>query len=225
MGSSGDHSLGSGASSGSEYLHDYRLLRRVGAGSYGDVWLAEDAVGKHVAVKVIDRERLALISRTNREERGLSLIRTQLPEHDHLIRVHHVRHRPITKANPLTRPGGRQRAGPGTAANEDSQLLTTRWCENPISHQCFFCAHPRPSLAAIGAWADVSATPSARIRLPRALPRSGALDGLSVLKVGNVRWGQLPTQSMSRTQAIGPQCAIPAARGLIRGSRSRDSHT
>lgn len=90
MGSTGDHSLGSDASSGSEYLHDYRLLRRVGAGSYGDVWLAEDAVGKHVAVKVIDRERLALISRTNREERGLSLIRTQLPEHEHLIRVHHV---------------------------------------------------------------------------------------------------------------------------------------
>lgn len=62
----------------------------MGAGTYGDVWLATDAVGKHVAVKVIDRERLALISQTNREERGLSLIRTQLPEHDHLIRVHHV---------------------------------------------------------------------------------------------------------------------------------------
>jgi hypothetical protein len=71
-------------------LGDYALDRRIGAGSYGDVWLARDAVGKHVAVKVIDRERLALFSTKNREERGLRLARTQLPEHPHLIRIHHV---------------------------------------------------------------------------------------------------------------------------------------
>ncbi len=71
-------------------LADYHLLRRIGAGSYGDVWLARDAVGKLVAVKIIDRERLALVSGSNREERALGLLRTELPEHPHLIRVHHV---------------------------------------------------------------------------------------------------------------------------------------
>jgi serine/threonine protein kinase len=71
-------------------LADYDLLRRIGAGSYGDVWLARDAVGKAVAIKIIDRERLALVSRANREERALGLLRTELPEHPHLIRVHHV---------------------------------------------------------------------------------------------------------------------------------------
>lgn len=71
-------------------LKDYKLLRRIGAGTYGDVWLARDSVGKHVAVKVIDRERLALMSQKNREERALRLMRTELPEHQHLIRIHHV---------------------------------------------------------------------------------------------------------------------------------------
>ena len=71
-------------------LGDYELIRRIGAGAYADVWLAKDAVGKYVAVKVIDRERLALISRRNREEEALSLLRTKLPEHPQLIRVHHV---------------------------------------------------------------------------------------------------------------------------------------
>lgn len=69
---------------------DYIRLRRIGAGTYGDVWLARDAVGKLVALKVIDRERLRLMSRTNREERALRLLRTQLPEHPRLIRVFHV---------------------------------------------------------------------------------------------------------------------------------------
>lgn len=71
-------------------LGDYELIRRVGAGAYADVWLAKDAVGKYVAVKVIDRERLMLMSRRNREEEALGLLRTKLPEHPHLIRVHHV---------------------------------------------------------------------------------------------------------------------------------------
>lgn len=71
-------------------IADYAMLRRIGAGAYGDVWLARDAVGKHVAVKTIDRGRLALISRTNREERAVGILRTNLPEHPNVIRIHHV---------------------------------------------------------------------------------------------------------------------------------------
>src|SRR5437016_4896858 len=74
----------------SDRAGDYALLRRIGAGTYGDVWLARDVVGKLVAVKLIDRERLSLLSRTNREERALGLLRAKLPEHPNLIRVHHV---------------------------------------------------------------------------------------------------------------------------------------
>lgn len=66
----------------------YRLLRRIGAGAYGDVWLAEDKDRDHVAIKLIDRERLRLLSRTNREERALQLLQSQLPEHEHLIEVY-----------------------------------------------------------------------------------------------------------------------------------------
>ena len=81
-------------------LNDYELLHRIGAGSCGDVWLARDAVDKHVAVKVIDRERLVLMSQKNREERALRLMRTELPEHEHLIRIHHV-------GNDAARPGSK----------------------------------------------------------------------------------------------------------------------
>lgn len=36
---------------------DYELLRRIGRGSYGDVWLARSITGQWRAVKVVQRER------------------------------------------------------------------------------------------------------------------------------------------------------------------------
>jgi|GEM_PF-4358825 len=73
-----------------DQVGDYRLLRCVGSGACGDVWLGRDAVGKTLAIKVIDRDRLARLSRTNREEQALRLVRTQLPEHPNLVRIDHI---------------------------------------------------------------------------------------------------------------------------------------
>jgi hypothetical protein len=51
--------------------NSYLVVRPIGGGSYGEVWLAEDAVGKRVAVKIVDRDRLGHSSM--REERALRL--------------------------------------------------------------------------------------------------------------------------------------------------------
>lgn len=51
---------------------DYELLRLVGRGSYGDVWLARGATGLYFAVKVVWRDRFNDIGPYEREFRGLS---------------------------------------------------------------------------------------------------------------------------------------------------------
>jgi serine/threonine protein kinase len=66
----------------------YSVVRPIGRGSYGEVWLAEDAVGKRVAVKIVDRDRLGHSSM--REERALRLIRHRLPHHPNLVRIEHI---------------------------------------------------------------------------------------------------------------------------------------
>ena len=38
---------------------DYELLRRIGSGSYGDVWLARNVLGQFRAVKVVYRSRFS----------------------------------------------------------------------------------------------------------------------------------------------------------------------
>src|SRR5205085_8732131 len=39
------------------YIPDFSLLRRIGRGSYGDVWLARSVTGVYRAVKVVYRSR------------------------------------------------------------------------------------------------------------------------------------------------------------------------
>lgn len=52
-------------------IPDYALLRRIGAGSYGDVWIARTATGVYRAVKVVWRDRFADAGPYEREFRGL----------------------------------------------------------------------------------------------------------------------------------------------------------
>jgi TolB-like protein len=52
-------------------IPDYELLRMIGQGSYGDVWLARGVTGIHRAIKVVWRERFADAGPFKREFHGL----------------------------------------------------------------------------------------------------------------------------------------------------------
>ncbi len=52
-------------------IPDYALLRRVGSGSYGDVWLARSVTGHYRAVKIVWRDRFSELPPYEREFKGL----------------------------------------------------------------------------------------------------------------------------------------------------------
>jgi serine/threonine protein kinase len=68
-------------------LGDFILLNRIGGGSQGEVWLAEDSLGRRVAVKLLFTSSHSLTR--NREEAALRLYQG-LSEEKHLLRVLHV---------------------------------------------------------------------------------------------------------------------------------------
>ena len=57
-GPSNDPSLGTTMAGGARsrpQIPDHTLLRRIGEGSYGEVWLARNVMGTHRAIKVVYR--------------------------------------------------------------------------------------------------------------------------------------------------------------------------
>ena len=52
-------------------IPDFELVRIVGRGSYGDVWLARSVTGAWRAIKVVWRERFTNAEPFEREFRGL----------------------------------------------------------------------------------------------------------------------------------------------------------
>ena len=57
---------------GAPRIPDYELVRQIGAGSYGDVWLARGLTGVYRAVKIVWRNRFSTADPFEREFRGLT---------------------------------------------------------------------------------------------------------------------------------------------------------
>src|SRR5688572_15453549 len=71
-------------------IADHTLLRRIGRGAYGDVWLARNALGKLRAVKVVYRARFKEDRPYEREFNGILKYEPISRTHEGLVQVLHV---------------------------------------------------------------------------------------------------------------------------------------
>lgn len=71
-------------------LADHVLLRRIGRGSYGDVWLARNALGTFRAVKIVYRARFQDDRPYEREFNGILRYEPVSRTHEGLVQVLHV---------------------------------------------------------------------------------------------------------------------------------------
>src|SRR5687767_4168181 len=69
---------------------DHTLLRRIGQGAYGDVWLARNALGTLRAVKVVYRARFKEDRPYEREFNGILKYEPISRTHESLVQVLHV---------------------------------------------------------------------------------------------------------------------------------------
>ena len=69
---------------------DHTLLRRVGQGAYGDVWLARDLIGNYRAVKAVYRDRFPRIEPFEREFRGIQKYSPISRKHPGWLDILHV---------------------------------------------------------------------------------------------------------------------------------------
>src|SRR6185295_11265540 len=69
---------------------DHQLIRRIGGGSYGEVWLARSITGQWRAVKVVARARFASDRPYEREFRGVVQFEPISRAHSGLVQVLHV---------------------------------------------------------------------------------------------------------------------------------------
>ena len=68
-------------------IPDHELLRLIGRGSYGEVWLARNALGTHRAVKVVHRDRFDSRRPYEREFSGLQRFEPISRSHDGLVDI------------------------------------------------------------------------------------------------------------------------------------------
>ena len=66
---------------------DHTLLRRIGGGSYGEVWLARNVVGTYRAVKVVYRERFGSARPYEREFQGMQHYEPVSRRHEGLVDI------------------------------------------------------------------------------------------------------------------------------------------
>jgi WD40 repeat protein len=71
-------------------IPDHELLRRIGTGAYGDVWLARNALGTFRAVKIVYRERFDEERPYQREFNGILKYEPVSRSHEGLVQILHV---------------------------------------------------------------------------------------------------------------------------------------
>jgi serine/threonine protein kinase len=106
-------------------IPDHELLRRIGQGSYGEVWLARSVLGQMRAVKVVYRDRFQDARPYEREFTGILRVEPLSRAHDGLVDILHVGRREpegyfyyiMELADDASQSDLRLRDGPGTAAN------------------------------------------------------------------------------------------------------------
>ncbi len=78
------------ASGVSPAVPDHEMIRRIGGGAYGDVWLARSATGSYRAVKVVYRDRFETSEPFEREFTGIRNFEPISRSHDGFMHVLHV---------------------------------------------------------------------------------------------------------------------------------------
>src|SRR5262249_21724698 len=68
-------------------ITDHHLVRRIGLGSYGEVWLARNVIGTHRAVKIVFRAKFEDSAPYEREFRGIQKFEPVSRSHDGLVDV------------------------------------------------------------------------------------------------------------------------------------------
>src|SRR5437867_13235452 len=68
-------------------IPDHTLLRRIGGGSYGEVWLARNVVGTWRAVKVVRRATFERAEHFEREFRGMQRFEPISRSHDGFVDI------------------------------------------------------------------------------------------------------------------------------------------
>lgn len=71
-------------------IPDHTLLRCVGRGAYGEVWLARDAIGGFHAVKIVYRKNFAKAEPFEREFQGMQMFAPFSRSHPGLVHILHV---------------------------------------------------------------------------------------------------------------------------------------
>lgn len=75
---------------GAPHIPDFELLRPIGRGSYGEVWLARNILGTYRAVKIIERKAFRDEEAFEREFSGLQQFEPVSREHDGFVAILHV---------------------------------------------------------------------------------------------------------------------------------------
>jgi TolB-like protein len=75
---------------GAPHIPDLELLRPIGRGSYGEVWLARNILGTYRAVKIVERKAFRDQEAFEREFSGLQQFEPVSREHDGFVAILHV---------------------------------------------------------------------------------------------------------------------------------------
>ena len=71
-------------------IPDFRLLRPIGTGSYGEVWLARSVTGAYRAIKIVRRDQFDSERTFEREFRGIEAFEPVSRTHGNLLQILHV---------------------------------------------------------------------------------------------------------------------------------------